>query len=181
MYQSPVLFSQGSLSAVTFLSVFLLLLLCVQIFLLPTHLHAHKSFCLLCKEDFTWNGSSKVSPYLSGLVCCPVKKLGTHVLFLSRTPSRSNFLTSDLPLSVYCPHDWHVSLCIYSQVTDLATWARRQGASLEPPKHRHLIPGLLLLLKGKENICDFTPLRLSCLICRMRTIISSTLCACGEG
>ena len=29
----------------------LLLLLCVQVFLLFTHFHAHKPFCLLCNED----------------------------------------------------------------------------------------------------------------------------------
>lgn len=108
----------------------------------PTHLHAHKSFCLLCKEDFTWNVSSKeIIPYLGGLVCCPMKTLAVMCSSYQEFPSDLNFLP------VICPSlcvDF--SLCVHSQVTDFTTWAGRQGASLEPSKHTHLIPGLLLLL-----------------------------------
>lgn len=59
----------------------------------PTHLHAHKSFCLLCKEDFTWNVSSKeIIPYPGGLVCCPMKTLALRCSSYQEFPSDLNFL-----------------------------------------------------------------------------------------
>lgn len=62
---------------------------------------------------------------------------GTHVLFLSRIPFRSKFLTSDLSLSVYWLHDWPVSLCIHSgyrlhnmgREAKCFTWALKTYAS----------------------------------------------------
>lgn len=96
-------------------------------------------------ERYTWKEKKKpLSIWLaSHLVYC--KSWGTHVLFLSRTPSIPSFPNYTLSLSVYWFHEWHVSPCICSHITDLATWAKRQGTCLEPPKHRYLVPGLLFL------------------------------------
>ena len=97
MYQSAILFSQAPLSADTHSPVCLLILtlMCPNRPSLhcPPYLHAHKSFCLLCKEDFPWNVSSKeIIPYLDGLVCCPMKTLALRCSSYQEFPSDLNCL-----------------------------------------------------------------------------------------
>lgn len=103
------------------------------------------------------------------------KSEGTHVLFLPETARRSSFPPSHLLLSVYWPPSphpgWSASLCICSQVTNLATWAGGRG---QGPRS----PAAASQRERKCRWCDFS--NPSLLICRMGTV-SPTLCASGEG
>lgn len=132
---------------------------------LPTHFHTHKFSCLLCNEDVTGNASSKeVTPYLDGLVHCPRKKVG-HPCVSAIKSSLQIQLSIPLTCAALCI-GFMTDMPVFVFAPRLQTWQHGPGGKafvfwLEPPKHRHLVPGLLLLLKGKENICDFTPLNLT--------------------
>lgn len=83
-------------------SAFLLLVLCAQIFLLFTHIHAHRPFCLLCNEDLK-------------CICLPLKSHCCLVgLYLSTEKARAPLCYScqEVPphlvsLTLICP-----SLCV---------------------------------------------------------------------
>lgn len=89
--------------------------------------------------------SKEIIPYLGGLVNCPMKTLALMCSSYQEFPSDLNFLPLICP-SLCIDFMTDLSVFVFTQVTDFTTWDGRQSVSLEPSKHTHLIPGLLLLL-----------------------------------
>lgn len=177
-----------SRKALSYLSAFLLLSLCAQISLLsffpPTFTLTNFPVYSVMRMLLGMHPPKKSLPTWMALYIVHWRRWGTHVFLLSKAPSRSSFPYLCLCRSVYWLHDWHASLCICSEVTDLATWAWRQGLCVLTwtPKTQTSGPrSPAASQREREHMWFHSSKPHSFLICRMGTIISSTLCDSGEG